>query len=194
MRAAAVDNPRAKTVIISGASGPNAGFIDGRYSPTQEKGLDGRILYIKCDDDHVCASNAYLTQHFSLRCTSTCLEHISGFWTIKTAALRGQDGNYAFVEGDRALDLCGGSRVWKQYDGGGSWVDEPGIRMKVVIEAADIRHSDTPNLCLSDVIGPDGKRLLMTCRNVEAGCELTLDHVTLSTLPDGVDAEFLFRC
>ena len=53
-RAAAHDNLQAVTIDISGATGPHAQDINGRYSPTRERGLDGRTVYIKCDDDRAC--------------------------------------------------------------------------------------------------------------------------------------------
>ena len=48
-RAIADDNSKATDVFISGATGPNAARINGHYVPTQETGLDGRILYLKSD-------------------------------------------------------------------------------------------------------------------------------------------------
>jgi hypothetical protein len=110
-----------------------------------------------------------------------CIEHISGFWTIKPLTRRGQVENFAFVEGGCAFHACG-SRVWKKLDGSCSWIDQPGIRMMIILDAADLRHSDTPNVRLSDAVEPDGSQFLVVCEDIQAGTELTIDT---STLIDG---------
>ena len=53
-RAVAEENARAAPVFISGATGPKAEFINGYFLPTEEKGLDGRVLYSKRGDDSMC--------------------------------------------------------------------------------------------------------------------------------------------
>ena len=48
--AVAHDNARAVPVFISGATGVHAAAINGFFEPTQEKGLDGRLILTKRGD------------------------------------------------------------------------------------------------------------------------------------------------
>ena len=48
--AVAHDNARAVPVFISGATDVNAATINGFFEPTQEKGLDGRLILTKRGD------------------------------------------------------------------------------------------------------------------------------------------------
>ena len=102
-------------MFISGATGPNAAKINGFYAPTQEKGLDGRVLLSKRDDANV------------------CMEHLSGKWGVKSVSNRGKDASCAYVAGDCALQDCV-SRIWKVYDGK-AWSDQPSVKMATGSEA-----------------------------------------------------------
>jgi len=96
--AIAHDNFRSSKVLIGGATGPNAAVINGPYSPTQERGLDGRIIYCKSSD------------------ASVCIEHHDGHWQVKPASTKGTDACRASVTGGCALEACT-SRAWKVSDG-----------------------------------------------------------------------------
>lgn len=95
----AEDNSKATDIFISGVSGANSEIINGFYSPSQERGSDGRVLYVKNDE---------------LR-DSVCIEHMShteGVWQVKTLSSRGTDQCFAGVSGGCALEACT-SRTWK---------------------------------------------------------------------------------
>ena len=68
-------------MFICGDTGLNSGLINGFYEPTQEKGLDGRVLYAKRGDK------------------SVCMEHFGGRWQVKPVSLKGTDNCYAWVAG-----------------------------------------------------------------------------------------------
>ena len=97
-RAVADDNARAATVLVSGATGGWAGAINGWFAPTQEKGLDGRVVYGKCGDG------------------SMCIEHCTGDWQVKPVSNKGKDACYAYVTGGCSLEACT-SRVWRVGNG-----------------------------------------------------------------------------
>jgi hypothetical protein len=108
-RAVADDNARAILVFISGATGTNAARINGFYEPTQEKGLDGHVLYCKRGDG------------------SMCMEHVEGTWIVKTVSSKGTASGFAWVAGNCAPDACT-LRQWTLYDGT-SWINVPGVKM-----------------------------------------------------------------
>ena len=83
---------------ISGATGDNAARINGFFEPTQEKGPDGRALYVRRGD------------------ASACIEHYAGKWQLKPVSDKGKDSASAYVAGGCGLEACT-SRVWKVYDG-----------------------------------------------------------------------------
>ena len=97
-RAVAEENARAAPVFISGATGPKAEFINGYFLPTEEKGLDGRVLYSKRGDG------------------SMCIEHLEERWQVKPVSSKGTAACYASVAGGCALPGCD-SRVWRVSDG-----------------------------------------------------------------------------
>ncbi len=80
-------------MFISGATGNEAALINGFFEPTQEKGLDGRVLYAKRGD------------------ASVCIEHYGGQWKVKDAACKGMDAFWAYVAGGCGLEACA-SRMW----------------------------------------------------------------------------------
>ena len=87
------DNARAVPVFISGATGRNAANINGFFEPTEEKGLDGRVLYRKRGD------------------ALMWMEHFEGRWHVKQESNKGTNRCYAYVEGGCAPDACT-SREW----------------------------------------------------------------------------------
>ena len=102
-------------MFISGATDGNAASINGFFEPTQEKGLNGRVLYSKRGD------------------AGKCMEHFNGKWQVKTVSSKGKDVCYANVEGGCALAACT-SRQWKVGDGK-TFSDAPGVKMVTGAEA-----------------------------------------------------------
>jgi hypothetical protein len=103
------DNKRAKGVMVSGATGPNADLINGVYEPTQEKGLDGRVLYRKRGDP------------------SMIMEHRDGNWEVKPVSHKGADACTAYVAGGCAAEACT-SRMWMELVGA-THQDAPSVKM-----------------------------------------------------------------
>ena len=102
-------------MFISGATGVNAAFINGFFEPTQEKGLDGRLLYAKRGD------------------ASVCIEHFGGKWEVKPVSGKGTSSGWAYVAGGCGLEACT-SRVWKVSDGK-AWNDAPSVKLVAGAEA-----------------------------------------------------------
>ena len=115
-RAVAHDNARAEPLFISGATGVYAAYINGVLEPTEEKGLDGRVLYRKRGDG------------------SMCMEHRGGMWQVKPVSYKGKDICWAYVAGGCAAEACT-SRPWTVYDGK-SWADAPLVKM---VAEAEVR-------------------------------------------------------
>ena len=107
-RAVADDNARAATVFVSGATGDWAGAINGLFTPTQEKGLDGRVVYDKCGDG------------------SMCIEHYAGKWQVKRVSHKGKNTGFAYVTGGCALEACT-SRVWRVWNRN-TFEDQPSVK------------------------------------------------------------------
>ena len=116
-RAVAADNERAAPVFISGATCVGAAAINGFYEPTQEKGLDGRVLYAKRGD------------------ASMCIEHFGGDWKVKHVSDKGKNNAHAYVTGGCALEACT-SRVWRVWDGK-AYHDAPSVKM---VTEAEVRR------------------------------------------------------
>ncbi len=99
------DNSKVADILISGFEGRNH-VIDGLYSPTQETGQDGRVLYRKSDE---------------FGDEALCIEHFEGRWCVKNQSDRGSVACFAYVEGGCALEDCRPqkciSRTWKVSDG-----------------------------------------------------------------------------
>ena len=102
-------------MFISGATGDNAAFINGFFEPTQEKGLDGRVLYVKRGD------------------ASVCIEHHTGDWEVKPVSVKGKGSAWAYVAGGCGLEACT-SRVWTVFDGK-AWNDVPSVKLVAGAEA-----------------------------------------------------------
>ena len=115
-RAVAADNALAVPLFISGATGFNAAGINGLFEPTQEKGADGRVLYVKRGD------------------SSMCMEHIAGMWQIKPVSSKGTDNCFANVEGGCAADACT-SRQWMVSFDNKTFSDAPHVKMVAGAEA-----------------------------------------------------------
>ena len=114
--AVAHDNARAVPVFISGATGVHAANINGFFEPTQEKGLDGRLILTKRGD------------------ASVLMEHFGGRWQFKPVSTKGTNSCSAWVAGGCALAACT-SRRWKVFDGESGWSDAPGVKMVTGPEA-----------------------------------------------------------
>jgi hypothetical protein len=112
------DNARAAPVAISGATGPHAAYINGVYEPTQEKGLDGRVLYRKRGDPNM------------------IMEHFGGKWQVKRAVKKGMYHGKAGVAGGCAAEACT-SRMWKVTFDGATFQDAPSVQMVAVSEVSN---------------------------------------------------------
>ncbi len=102
-------------MFISGATDEMAALINGFFEPTQEKGLDGRVLYVKRGD------------------ASGCIEHFGGKWQVKPVSGKGTANCSAYVAGGCGLEACT-SRVWKVFDGK-AWNDAPSVKLVAGAEA-----------------------------------------------------------
>ena len=114
-RAIADDNARATGLVISGATGRWAERINGYFAATQEKSLDGRVVYGKCGD------------------ASMCIKHYGGKWQVTTVSNKGTHGAFANVTGGCALEACT-SRVWKVSDGK-AWGDQASVKIATGADA-----------------------------------------------------------
>ncbi len=74
-------------MALSGVKGTNS-IINGLYSPTQETGRDGRMLYRKSGESGP---------------EAMCIEHFEGQWQVKNDMDRGGSVCCAFVQGNCAL-------------------------------------------------------------------------------------------
>ena len=114
-RAIAIDNSKATDVFISGATGPNAARINGHYVPTQETGLDGRILYLKSDFECHYEEGVFDDRRIPSADNAKgvmCIEHRSGHWEVKHVLQRGTAMCYACFENGSSLETCT-SRLWR---------------------------------------------------------------------------------
>ena len=84
-------------MLISGATGWYSEFINGFFAPTQERGLDGRVVYSKCG------------------CDDTVIVHHKGVWKI--------DSSHTHVVGGCCLEECG-SRPWAVLTHQKGWVPQ----------------------------------------------------------------------
>jgi hypothetical protein len=83
-------------MVLSGVQGVHS-VINGLYSPTQETGQDGRIVYRKIAD------------------AAWCIEHYDGEWQVKAESDRCSGSHVASVEGGCALEDCRESH-WSVYN------------------------------------------------------------------------------
>ena len=109
-------------MVISGATGALAAFINGVLEPTQEKGLDGRVLYRKRGNPGM------------------IMEHFGGKWEVKHVSHKGMDNCWAKVEGGCAAEACT-SRPWKVWDGK-AYDDAPLVKM---VAEAEVRSCCMPS-------------------------------------------------
>ena len=108
------DNSKACTMVLSGVEGVHS-VINGLYSPTQETGQDGRVLYRKSDE---CGDEALYIEHDD-----------DNWWVIDDKL----NVYCAQVEGGCALEDCR-SLIWKVSDGD-DFVDQPSVQMVTGEEA-----------------------------------------------------------
>ena len=108
-------------MFISGATGPKAAFINGYFLPTEEKGVDGRVLYSKSGDG------------------SIVIEHFEGKWQVKNVSGKGTAACMASVAGGCALAGCN-SRVWRVNDRK-AWGDQACVKMATGADA-ELQVSD----------------------------------------------------
>ena len=162
-------------IRIIGATGASGAHINGLYSPTQERGLDGRVVYSKVGD------------------ASMRIKHSSGAWQVQNVSSTGSFSCWAGISsGGCALEACGGSPSWRQADFETmSFVDQPGLHAMV---AAHMFHSETPNCILKEVTAPHGVELfIVTNQNIQAGEALTINHRTFPH-HNPETPSILFRC
>ena len=126
------ENTKAADIFISGIKGRHS-VVNGLYSPTREKGQDGRVLYRKNGDE------------------ALCIEHFEGRWRVKNQSDRGSVACFAYVEGGCALEDCR-SRIWKVVEGE-DFVDQRSVQM-VTGEEAKSQASD----CGRSVLAPEDTR------------------------------------
>ena len=87
-------------MFVSGATGGLCSVVNGYYEPTEEKGVDGRVMYRKVGDGGV------------------WIEHFEGHWQIKYGTAKGKGNSKAFLLNCYcALESCA-SRVWQVLDPG----------------------------------------------------------------------------
>ena len=114
-RAIADDNARATGVVISGATGRWDESINGYFAASEEKSLDGRVVYSKCGD------------------ASMCIEHYGGRWQVKPVPDKGSGRCFASVTGGCALEACT-SRVWNVGDGN-AYGDQASVKIATGADA-----------------------------------------------------------
>ena len=142
------DNARAAPVAISGATGPKAAAINGVLEPTQEKGLDGRVLYRKRGDPRI------------------IMEHRGGHWEVKNVSSKGENTCKAYVAGGCAAEACT-SRMWKVTFDGATFEDAPSVKMVAGAEA----QRQVERRCMRAHHPPPPLQLLpLTCCAFCAGC------------------------
>ena len=116
-------NSFATHVFVSGLDSE----IDGLFSPTQDRGQDGCMLYRKSGESGP---------------EVLCIEHYEGQWQVKAETSRGSGVCVAYVRGCCALEDCR-LRMWKVVDGD-ERVDRPSV-MLVTGQEARSKASDRAN-------------------------------------------------
>ncbi len=131
------DNKRAQSVIISGATGPNAPSINGVFDPSLEIHED-RVRYYKRGDAGVCI------EHFKL-------PDGTRRWQIKRASAKGTNSALIWTTwGLRALEACRFCQ-WCCADATRSW--HVGARLHLLKDAeCKVRYMFKPQLFFVPVI------------------------------------------
>ena len=111
------DNSNHADIFISGVKGRHS-VVNGLYSPTQEKGQDGRVLYRKSGESGD---------------EALCIEHFDGRWRVKNQSDGGSGMCCAYVEGGCALEECR-LHTWKVVEGR-DFVDQTSVQMVAAAEA-----------------------------------------------------------
>jgi hypothetical protein len=96
------DNSKATDIFISGVKGLHD-EVNGLYTPTQERGQDGRIVYRKCN-------------RTDLWIEKLCIEHFEGDWQVTYEEDMGSGDCLAYARGEGALEDCC-LREWNVFDG-----------------------------------------------------------------------------
>ena len=83
-------------MFVSGATGALCSVVNGYYEPTEEKGVDGRVMYRKVGDGGV------------------WIEHFEGHWQVKGFSCLGKVTRFSEIEGLCAFDSCigRGLKLW----------------------------------------------------------------------------------
>jgi hypothetical protein len=102
-------------LFISGATGINAGAINGGYDRTGEM-CGSYALYRKRGDPLM------------------CMEHRGGDWEVKTVSSKGTGVCFAYVAGGCAAEACT-SRMWKVTFDNATHQDAPSVKMVAGAEA-----------------------------------------------------------
>ncbi len=106
-------------MFIFGATGVLcSAVVNGYYEPTEEKGVDGRVMYRKVGDGGV------------------WIEHFEGHWGIKYGTNKGKDACTALLLNCHcALESCA-SRVWKVLDHSKAlFFEQPSVKISTGAEA-----------------------------------------------------------
>jgi hypothetical protein len=126
----AEDNARAVPVLISGAAGPYEKSMNGLFTPSSERSLDGRVIYKMCHSAHM------------------IIEHHDGQWAIKPLPDKGVGAMQGGVVGGCAFESCNG-RVWF-VGNSGKWEEQPevaisfGVDVEVQVKLWHARYNVTP--------------------------------------------------
>lgn len=110
-------NSQATDIFTRGATGNNAQLINGHYKPTQERALDGHVIYHKHDGGDSIGEPVRI-EHVS---------HIQGVWQLKRLGQLGTDECCAGVQGGCALEACT-SLVWK-VAASREWHEQTSLKM-----------------------------------------------------------------
>ncbi len=131
-------------MFISGATGITAADINGPFDPTQEKGLDGRVLYAKRGDK------------------SICMEHFGGKWQVKHVSHKGKETCVAHVAGGCGAEACT-SRQWMVTFDNKTFAEAPLVKILAEAEVCSCRMPSCAILTahlpplLSLIQTPEGK-------------------------------------
>jgi hypothetical protein len=120
---ASVDNRRAQSVLISGATGPNAGIFNGIFDPTSEV-CDHRIRYCKRGQSSIWIDHCPATESDNFDPGIPCIYRWNtAYWQVMMTADKGANGALSCavgggdddkgtgialfrVRGGRALEAC----------------------------------------------------------------------------------------
>ncbi len=93
------DNSKATDIFISGVKGLH-NEVNGLYSPTQERGRDGRIAYRKCNTWRIVYRKCIASD---LWIEKLCIEHFEGHGQVTYEEDMGSGDCLAYTRGEGAL-------------------------------------------------------------------------------------------